>query len=72
MSKQESAFAQDPLLCAVKAAEYLSIHQETLRKLARQRQIPYVRAAGSKSHFKFRLSALNAWASKHTVPAARR
>ena len=62
----------DPLLPTVDAARYLGVHEETLKTMARNREIACIRAAGTKSHLKFRLSALNGWANRHEVKPLRR
>lgn len=58
----------DPLWPLKQAAGYLGLHPQELRDLARQRELPCVRR-GPLGHYRFRVSALNAWADKHTVPA---
>ena len=61
----------DRMLPTLEAAEYLGLHPETLRKMARLRQIAHVQ---HKQHgrMRFRLSDLNNWLAKGYVPERRR
>ena len=60
----------DPLIACPEAAEYLSIHPRELRRMITLRELPAVRR-GKQGHIKIRLSDLNRWADRHTIPARR-
>lgn len=62
----------DPLLSLKDAAAYLAMSPAKLSQLARMREIESVREGDSwmsKSRLKFRLSAINAWVKRYTIPA---
>lgn len=61
---------RDPALTLAEAAVYLSVHPVELRALARRREIAVIRR-GERGHMRFRLSELNRWMERHTVPARR-
>jgi len=63
----------DPVYNTQEAASYLGMHEETLKKMARQREIGHVRSVrGKGSPVKFRLSDLNAWAEARQIRPLRR
>lgn len=62
----------DPLLSLKDAAAYLAMSPTKLSQLARTREIESVREGDrwlSKARLKFRLSAVNAWVKRYTIPA---
>ena len=61
---------RDPALSLAEAAVYLSVHPVELRGMARRREIAVIRR-GERGHMRFRLSELNRWLERHTVPARR-
>jgi len=56
----------DPVLLSKDAAAYLGVHEETLKKWARERKIGCVREFGAAKGrpVKFRLSQLNSFAQR--------
>lgn len=61
----------DPALSLAEAAEYLGgMHPVELRKLVRQRELACVRR-GDRGFIRIRLSELNRWLDRNTVPARR-
>lgn len=61
----------DPLLPLKEAAKYLAMSAHNLRDLAVRREIEAIRSGNhwnSRGRIKFRLSALNAWADRYTIP----
>ena len=62
--------AYDPLFLVDEAANYLKTHPESVRQLARDGKISYVQATQG-GRFKFRLSALNAYAESLEVKPRR-
>ena len=69
LAKEHAAF--DPLMTAEEAAQYLSVHTETILRYARQRAISCVKARGTTARVKFRLSVLNQWIRANERPASR-
>jgi len=62
----------DPLLSLKDAAAYLAMSPTKLSQLARMREIEFVREGdpwSSRARLKFRLSAINAWVKRYTIPA---
>ena len=51
----------NPALKLKNAAEYLSIHPESLRLLAREGKITSSRPTGPKGSLRFQIADLNAW-----------
>lgn len=54
-----------------KAAAYLGICKRTLSRYAHDRKISYMKANGVTSPLRFKLSVLEAFAQKNSVPARR-
>jgi len=61
---------RDPCLSLAEAAVYLSMHPVELRGMARRREIACIRR-GERGHLKFRLSELNRFLDRLTIPARR-
>ncbi len=61
---------RDPALSLAEAAIYLSVHPTELRALARRREIACIRR-GERGHMRFRLSELNRFLERLTIPARR-
>ncbi len=59
---------RDPVLGLAEAAEYLAMHPVELRRIVREREITCVRR-GDLGHIKIRLSELNRYLERHTIPA---
>lgn len=60
----------DPLLDINDAAAYLVIHPRELRRMVQERELAVVRR-GERGRMKFRLSELERWIKRHTIPARR-
>ena len=60
----------DPLLDLRESARYLSISEDSMGDLARNRQIAVVRSTNN-GKMRFRLSALNAWIKSHELKPLR-
>lgn len=54
----------------VEAAELSGRHPQTLRQAVRQRELPAIRR-GRRGHILIRLSALDAWLRRDTIPERR-
>lgn len=64
------ADASDRLLTCQQAAAYLALDPKVLRRMALRRELAVVRR-GEKGRVKFRLSELDKWIRRNTIPARR-
>lgn len=60
----------DPRLSISQAAEYASVHPQTIRQACSRRELDHERS-GTQGHIRIRLSALEAWLSRDRVRALR-
>ena len=61
---------EDRALPIQEAAQYAGVHAQTLRTAARVGEIAFIRR-GHLGHYKFRVSALDAWLARFTTAARR-
>lgn len=61
----------DGWLSLDKAAAYLGVSKRTLSRYAHARKISYVKGDGATSPLRFKISVLEAFAQKNSVPARR-
>jgi len=70
MSTRVELLQRDPCLSLREAAIYLAVHPVELRAAAGRREIACIRR-GARGHMKFRLSELNRYLERLTIPARR-
>ncbi|GMU56470.1 MAG: hypothetical protein AMXMBFR33_56160 [Candidatus Xenobia bacterium] len=61
----------DRCISLKEAAELACCHHQTLRQAIRHREIEVVRRGGVRGHIFIRLSALDSWIKRTTIPASR-
>jgi len=60
----------NPLWGVAEVAAYLGVHPQTVREMARKRQIPFIKLGGRTAAYRFRPASIEAWLDKQEKKAS--